>query len=703
MGQPRREEVVIREKILIVDDETTIQFVLVTLMNQLGHEVVNVSSAEEAIAKLETGPFALAMLDIVLPGMSGITLLGKIKELSPDTEVIMMTSHASIDTAIDALRKGAYDYIHKPFELDDVTAAVQRVLQKRRLEMQNRVLLEQQDQHNSELMQAVRRLRSLNAAGNGMSGIATLTELLDFFVGLVAEELDVERVSLMLREEEGDELKIAASRGVPDDVANHVRVKVGEGVSGTVAQQGEAILVGRQDSQDASPHTYKSDSFVSVPIVLSVPIRTPGSILGVINVTDRRSGKPFDEDDKAYMNALAGQAGVAIERARHSEGLRKAYENLRSAQDQVVASSRLKALGEMAAGVAHDFNNVLNGVLGRAQLIRVSLRESPPQLTKALEYGDVIEKLSVQGAETVRRIQEFARIRKDRPNQLMDLNQAVRLGVDLTRPKWSEESRAAGIAVEVKLELEDNAPAITGTPEEVGQIISNLIFNAVEAMPNGGRVNVQTARRGKSVCLVITDTGCGMTEETRTRLFEPFYTTKTNGQGLGMSVVYGIVQRMGGEIEVESVEGAGTTIAIAFPAQAGAPREAGKEAASRPTGKARIMVVDDDPRNVELCQDFLTHAGHEVVTANSGSEALIELREKPADLVVTDLSMPGMSGLELARTIRSSMPKTRVVILSGWAVQQDDQSLREAGVLRVLAKPIGLEELVEAVDIALAA
>ena len=691
----------IREKILIVDDETTIQFVLATLMGQLGHEVVHVSSAEEAETKFEQGPFSLAMVDIVLPGVNGLGLLARIKEVSPDTEVMVMTSHASIDTAIEALRKGAYDYIHKPFELDDVTAAVTRALDKRRLTLQNRVLLAQQETHNSELMQAVSRLRSLNAAGSGMSGIATLPELLDFFVGLVADELDVERVSLMLRDEDGEELRVAASRGLPQDVASSISVKVGEGVSGEVAKQGRAILVGR--SETPSEHAYKTDSFVSVPIVLSVPIRTPGSILGVINVTDRRNRRPFDEDDKAYLNALAGQAGVAIERARHGERLRRAYETLRTAQDQAVASSRLKALGEMAAGVAHDFNNVLNGVLGRSQLIHKCLAETTPQLQRALEYADVIEKLSLQGAETVRRIQEFARIRKDRPSKLMDLNQAVRLAVDLTKPKWAEESHARGIEIDMHLDLKD-VPPIMGTPEEVGQIISNLLFNAVEAMPSGGQVGVRTSTQGETVSLVVADTGCGMNEETRARLFEPFYTTKTNGQGLGMSVVYGIVQRMGGEIAVETHEHQGSTITITFPARTDATlQQDAKAAPRRPAGRARILLVDDDPQNLELCHDFLLHAGHEVVTASSGSEALLELREKGAHLVVTDLSMPEMSGLELARTIRSSMPEVRVMILSGWAVQQDDHSLREAGVLRVLAKPIGLQDLVEAVDMALAA
>lgn len=694
------------ERILVVDDEGTIQYVVACLFREHGHEVECAGTVTDALRRLEGPPFSVALLDIVLPDQSGTVLLGRIKERSPETEVIMMTSHASAQTAIEALRQGAYDYVHKPFELDELVTVVTRAAERRRLAARNRELLEQLARQNVELRGVVRRLKSLNAAGVGMSGIRTLAGLLDFFVELVAEELEAERVSLMQIDPEDQRLRIVASRGIPEEVVRDTRIPLGEGVAGRVARDGTPLLV--QDVADDPRFTEPADprlkdSFVSVPIVLSVPIRTHGAVLGVINVTNRTDGRPFDGDDEAFLTALAGQAAVAIERATHSERLAQAYASLQATQDQLLAAGRLGALGQMAAGVAHDFNNVLNGILGRSELIAAGLAAGDVPPDKLAAWATTIRDLAHQGAGTVRRIQEFTRIRRDRPTERMDLNDIVRQTVRLTEPRWREQAQAHHVTIRVVTDLRE-VPAALGEAGEMSQVLSNLVFNAVDAMPEGGLITVATESRDGRVVVRVTDTGCGMSEATRQRLFEPFFTTKPHGQGLGMSVVYGIVQRFGGEIVVESEEGRGTSISILL-SPVLADTDVTPQPGPAPPARhgARVLVIDDEGHNLELCQHILERHGHEVVAAASGSAGLERLRERGFDLVITDLGMPGLTGWDVAREVKASRPGTPVILLSGWGVQQEEAQLREAGVDVAIPKPVGSRKLLDEVQRLLAA
>src|SRR3990170_3059522 len=223
---------------------------------------------------------------------------------------------------------------------------------------------------------ALKRQSSLIRAGLAMGGISTLPDLLDFFIGLVSEELGVERVSLMLLDDRKGQMRIYASRGLDAEVVDKVRLNVGEGIAGWVAKEGKPVLV--KDVQtdprvNRSLSSTHATSFISAPMVISIPILLQEKVLGVINVTNRRSGLSFDEEDMAYLYGLAGQAAMAIERTKQLEELQEAYESLKAAQKTLVDSERLRALGQLAAGVAHDFNNLLHGILGRTQLLALKL------------------------------------------------------------------------------------------------------------------------------------------------------------------------------------------------------------------------------------------------------------------------------------------------------------------------------------------
>jgi signal transduction histidine kinase/DNA-binding response OmpR family regulator len=692
------------EIVLVVDDESALRIILSRLLSGMGCGVASAGSADEALPLLDGPAVSLALVDIVLPGMNGIELLGRIKQKCPDTEVIVMTSHASIKTVVEALRMGAYDYLHKPFELDEVTATVSRALERRRLSLHNRELAETKERQNQQLAVAVRRLASLNVAGIGLGALDSVPEILDTFIDLLVAELDVERASVMLTDATGDHLRIAAARGISEDIARTVVVSPGEGIAGQVFESAQPIFVADTRADPRTRGTARADlgsTFLSAPIFLSVPIKSRGRVLGVVNLTNRRSQVPFDQDDATFVSGLCGQVAVAIERARHSERLEETIRQLRATQDQLIASERVNALGEMAAGVAHDFNNILNGILGRAQLL-LRAAEGATASFELKPHLQMIETLSLQGADTVRRIQDSASIRRSGATAALDLNAAVRLVVDLTRPKWQQEPEARGVHVEVSLDLE-TVPITVGNTLEIVQVLSNLLFNALEAMPTDGRITIRTRDDGEWIRLEVADTGVGMSHETREKLYQPFHTTKPYGHGMGLNVVSGIIQRMGGTIKVESEEGVGTTFTIRLPARAPAlaASTGADPAVSGPGIAARVLVVDDEEYNRAYYQDCLALDGHRVTAAASGADALAALDHEAFDVLLTDVSMPGMSGWDLVAAVRDRGLAITVLLISGWGAQADDPRVRDLGVAEVLSKPLDVEDCRSAVQRAL--
>jgi CheY-like chemotaxis protein len=690
------------ESILIVDDESSIRAVLSSLLLDAGYRTLAAGTAEEGLELMNDAAISVAMIDHKLPGMSGIDLLAEIKRRSPSTEVIIMTSNASLETVIEAIRRDAYDYIQKPFEdLEQPWVVIRRALEKRTLTRRNQGLLNDLERRNRKLAAAVKRQNSLINSGRAMSGILAISELLDFFIGVVADELDVERASLMLVDEKSNEMRIAAYRGLNAEVAQQVCLKVGEGIAGWVAREGKPILVKNVESDpriNRPLESTSSDSFISAPIVLSIPILSREKVLGVINVTNRRFGAPLEEEDMAFLYSLAGQAAVAIERARHFEDLQKAYQSLKDTQTHLVESERLNAVGQLAAGVAHDFNNLLTGMLGQAELLKMDLAGSPPAIEASRKRAELLETIALQGAAAVRRMQDFTRIRKDTPSGAVDLNIVMRNAVDVTQGKWKDECLARGVVVNVRMEP-GKIPLTAGNDAELTQVVNNLIFNAVESLNGGGEITLATQSDGKDIRLSVTDNGVGMPTEVQQRIFQPFFTTKELGQGLGMSVIYGIVARHRGEITVHSEEKKGTTIELRLPVTAPAAKNGGTDREKGvPVGPARVLVVDDSDLNRALFDSYLTHLGHKVRLAGNGQEALSIFEREGADLVITDLSMPGLSGWEVAEGVKKQNPNVPVILVSGWAIQQDEPRIRESGVDRVLQKPCSMAKFQEAVQ-----
>ena len=373
----------------------------------------------------------------------------------------------------------------------------------------------------------------------------------------------------------------------------------------------------------------------------------------------------------------------------------------REIEAQMHQSERLTALGQMAGGIAHDFNNLLQAILGYAQL----MARSPGNADVVRRGLDVIEKAANGGAETVRRIQKFARLRPDEPFVTMDLNQVVRDSLAITRPRWEEKKVKGGVPLKLELEL-GPVPVVMGRPAELNEVITNLVLNAIDAMPKGGTLRIRT-RLGdhRHALITVADTGMGMSEEVRKKVFDPFFTTKgEEGTGLGLSVSHSIIERHGGDLRVDSRPGEGTTFTITLPIGMGPSDEATQGGDPGVERKGRILLVDNDPQVLSILGEMLKDAGHHVLPVPSGPEALRLFVPSGFDLVITNVGMPEMSGWDVAEQLRARDPDVPVIFITGWGLQEEDQArCRRLGISALLFKPVPPPDLHRKVQVALAA
>ncbi|MEK7329770.1 MAG: ATP-binding protein, partial [Candidatus Eisenbacteria bacterium] len=360
---------------------------------------------------------------------------------------------------------------------------------------------------------------------------------------------------------------------------------------------------------------------------------------------------------------------------------------------------RLRVAGELASGIAHEFNNVLAAILGRVQLLRLRAREaalSPHELEDA--FG-VMELAARDGAETVRRLRQFGKDEVADAAESVDLDAVIREAAEFTRPRWKNAAEGGGVHIEVSLESSPGA-WVRGNAAQLREVFTNLILNAVDALPRGGTLRLGTGAQDGSVTAIVEDDGVGMTPETLQRVFEPFFTTKgVQGTGLGLSMVYGIVQRHGGKLAVRSHPGRGTRIELSFPRSTAAQPPAPPEA-SAPVGSLSVMVVDDEPAVLGLLVDILEALGHRAVGHGSGESALEDFQPGRFDLVLTDLGMPGINGWELSQSLRAKDDSVTIAFVTGWGEEVDAERARRAGADAVVAKPFGIEDVARVTQIA---
>ncbi len=365
-------------------------------------------------------------------------------------------------------------------------------------------------------------------------------------------------------------------------------------------------------------------------------------------------------------------------------------------EEQLLQTEKLRALGEMASGVAHDFNNALAAILGNTQLLLYTIEDE-----KIRETLKIIEKVAKDSAQTVRRLQEFTRKRDNQELFKVNLNSVIKDAIEITKPKWKDDTQRKEISIDFSLDLGE-IPPVLGNESELRESIINIILNAIEAMPNGGKISIRTFSQKEKVYIGISDTGVGMKEEVRKKIFEPFFTTKPfTNTGLGLSVTYGIIRRLGGEIEVSSKVGEGTTFTITLPVGLDGREEIPRPNFVKGSNGGRILVIDDEEFVRNVLFKMLSQANYNVTVAKDGEEGLKIFMEKGFDMVLTDLGMPGLSGWEVCRSIRGISPKIPIGMITGWGMELDESKIDECGVDFVLSKPFDFSEVLKEVKEAL--
>ncbi|MBI3914532.1 MAG: response regulator [Chloroflexi bacterium] len=409
----------------------------------------------------------------------------------------------------------------------------------------------------------------------------------------------------------------------------------------------------------------------------------------------QKSGLPF--------LARAYAPGPALEMALHAldllyngtiQILAAAY--IQVAHEQLISSTRIRAVGQLAIGATHSLNNAFAGVLGRAQLLAERVHEE--DWRSELQE---IQRTAAGGAQTVRRLQEFARTSREEKFAPTDLNQLLREAAEITRFYWRDQAESNGVVIDVVKDFAD-VPPVLAHPSELREVFIELILNAIEAMPRGGLITLSTARKAGQLIVAVTDTGDGMPEALRRRVFDPFFTTKGAGHaGLGLSVAARVIGQHNGAFEVASTSGRGTTFTLALPLEAGGS-EAPAKATLPPTQAANILIIDDEPTIRDVVAKFLAFRGHRVIVAGGGAEGVARFKENAFDLVVTDLGMPGMSGWDVAREIKKVKPKVLVVLMTGWSADLDSRKVKESGVDRVVHKPFQVDDVLDLIGEAVA-
>ncbi len=500
--------------------------------------------------------------------------------------------------------------------------------------------------------------------------------------------------------------------GVDSEAFRQTRLLPGEATCGVVFETGQPLLA-RTPEEVRAAEAFRGGTVRSenarlfargrggreLRSTICVPLRAAdGERIGTISLGS--TTLPFTEDDLSLLEAVAAQVSVAIRNAqlyeqvqRHAAELERTLATLRQTQRQIIQQERLRALGQMASGIAHDLNQSLALVAGYSDLAQQALERIPADVETARAIFPIIAQAAVDGGEIVKRMLTFARGRSDGEAEPVDVGALVQEVAQLTAPRWRDAAQAEGRPIHLEIETHEGT-TVLGWPAGLREAVTNLILNAVDALPAGGTIRLAARRVGETVELSVADTGVGMRPEIQQRIFEPFFTTKgERGTGLGLAQVFGIVEQQGGQIQVESTPGRGTTFHLSFPAITPPPR-GGEPAPPAPPCRLHILAVDDEPALAQMLAAMLERDGHRVVKALSGEEALKRLAAARFDVVISDLGLgAGINGWELIEQIRQRWPSIRLLLATGWGAAIDPSEARARGIEAIVAKPYRVADL----------
>lgn len=677
-----------RVHVLVVEDDPDHAELVKRTLGRHDIEVTVVSDGAACLEAVAHGSYSMVLLDYSLPRMDGLEVLARLRARGVLCPVVMVTAQGDERLAIEALKAGGIDFVVKTAGyLAALPTVLFKVLKQHELARENARL-------HQETRRRLRDAEALVDLDRTLTATLALKPLLDIVGQAVARACDVDRCLVLFCE--ANRLRPAAAQyadgraeeGIAECFdAEGLPLSDVPFVAEAIARRAPVLITQPGDDRRVPPWLAR----LGARATLALPLARHRDVVGALVLDRVHRADPFGPGDVLLGTAVASHVVLALDNARLYENAQRALADLRAAQEQLVRGETLRALGELAGGVAHHLNNLLAVISGRTQLLLRSVEAG--SIRRALE---IIERASKDGAEVVRRIQEFARTRPAEAQEPVDLNEIVDDVIEMGRARWHDAAMADGIAIEVARELEP-VPPILGHAAALREALMNLLFNAVDAMPSGGRICVRTRHDGGVVSVAVVDQGVGMPPEVLKRAQEPFFTTKgVKSMGLGLSVAYGIVERHGGELAIDSAPGHGTTVTIRIPVHH-APGGADQPPDASGRAGLSVLVIDDDVDVREAIAELLEAEGHTVIQAPGPHEALRQLDGGLAvDVVLTDLGMPGMTGWELAAALKARRPDQRVGVITGWgddfAVPGDRRSADF-----VLQKPLSLDALYRAV------
>ncbi|MFA6003260.1 MAG: ATP-binding protein [Elusimicrobiota bacterium] len=504
--------------IIVVDDERGIRDLLSYELSSRGYRIATASNGSEALRLLSGGDFQLVISDVRMPKMDGLAFLEAVKSTTPNIEVIIMTGFATVELAVDAMKNGAYDFIQKPFNLDELMILIEKSLERREL----------------------KALVAMYEASRAVFASDRFEDMLQVIVRITAELLKADDASvLMVR---GADLEFSASWGLASEDNRRARLALGALHLPDISARREAIICpGPEPASTASPARQTA---------ILQPLHIGGELLGLLEVVRTSRAEPFHNSDLHNLSVFASQVVQALANAR-------ALRNLEQLQTQMAQADRSSAIGTMAAAVAHELNNPLTGILGSAQLLMESHGLTQVQRD---DLNCILEQV-----HRCRHITEdLMRFSERREPKLAEVDLAELLNMSLRLSRFDLDQD-----IEIIKELPSDPRRIRADPMRLKQVFINLIRNAIQAMSHSPvkKLEIRLDWHPESVHIHFRDTGCGIPKEHQARLFKPFFTTKEAGKGtgLGLSICRNIINRHGGSIAVESAPGAGTVFTIELP------------------------------------------------------------------------------------------------------------------------------------------
>jgi signal transduction histidine kinase/ActR/RegA family two-component response regulator len=550
-----------------------------------------------------------------------------------------------------------------------------------------------------------KKLGTVIEIGSIVNSTLNLAEVLALIMKYANQVTNSRASTLMLLDDETGELVFSVPTGPKAGELTDIRIPSGEGIAGWVAENEQPVLVPnvRED-----PRFYQGIDKISgleTKSILCVPLKAKTRLIGVLEVINKDDGSAFTKEDALLLSIFAHQAAVAIENARLYGELKDQIKEARQMQTKLASSEKFQALGQMASGVAHDFNNILSGIMGYAEMALYDI----PEKSRARKSIEQVLKASNRAEGLVKQILAFSR-QSDQERKPIQVHHIVKEALKLVRVSLPT-------TIDIRQNISTHGTTVLADPTQIHQILMNLCTNAHHAMrEKGGVLEVSLApveldktevddypdlKPGSYLKLSISDTGDGMDSSTMQRIFDPYFTTKEKGVGIGMglSVVHGIVKRHNGAIKVFSKPGKGTTFHVLLPRIEKEIEYKTEALEPLALGKERILFVDDEKALIDLGKQMLERLGYKVVSRTSSVEALEAFRANPHkfDLVITDMTMPNMTGDELAEKIMAIRTDTPIILCTGFSERITEEQAKKMGIREFVMKPLVMSDLAKTV------